>query len=171
MRVDWLVICVLVAASCARHVAPIDVRAVARVDDVRGVEKDEAYSRALVWFQNNHDRAGIQVTTSDPDAARIVGSGEMQCHSSVGSGLRAMGLGFNQNYLRFNLEFQAKDGRFRIAFTDLFYYVTDIRYASSNLAQGPSDQADVVALYRDCLKGLESSLLQALGRRTADPEF
>jgi hypothetical protein len=76
----------------------------------------------------------------------IVGSGEMQCHSSVGATLRAMGLGFNQNYLRFNLEFQAKGDRFRIVFTDLFYYVTDIRYASSNLAQGPSNQAEVDTL-------------------------
>jgi len=94
--------------------------------------------------------------------------GEMQCHSSVGSGLRAMGLGFNQNYLRFNLEFQARDDRVRIVFTDLFYYLTDIRYASSNLAQGPSNQADVDALYRDCLKGLEDSLVQTLRGRTAD---
>jgi len=146
----------------------MDVRAVARVDDVRGVEKDAAYSRALVWFQNNHDRAGIQVTTSDPDAARIVGSGEMQCHSSVGSGLRAMGLGFNQNYLRFNLEFQARDDRVRIVFTDLFYYLTDIRYASSNLAQGPSNHTEVDTLYRDCLKGLEDGLVQAVRGRTAD---
>ena len=126
------------AAACARRLAPVDVRAVSRVDDVGDMNKETAYSRALVWFQNNnHDRAGIQVTSSDADTATIVGTGEMQCHSSVGAGLRAMGLGFNQNYLRFNMEFQAKDGRFRIAFTDLFYYVTDIRYASSNLAQGP----------------------------------
>lgn len=166
-----LVLVLIIAAACARRLAPVDVRTVSRVDDLRDVDKEAAYSRALVWFQNNHDRAAIQVTSSDPDTARIVGTGEMQCHSSVGAGLRAMGLGFNQNYLRFNMEFQAKDGRFRIAFTDLFYYVTDIRYAGSNLAQGPSDQADVGALYRDCLKGLESSLLQALGGRTAASDF
>jgi hypothetical protein len=166
-----VVLLALLTASCARRLAPVDVRTVSRVNEVRGVDQDTAYSRALVWFENNHDRAGIRVTSSDPTTATIVGTGEMQCNSSVGSGLRAMGLGLNQNYLRFNMEFQAKDGRSRIVFAELFYYVTDIRYSSSNLAQGPSDQADVDALYRDCLKGLEASLVQALGRRATDSDF
>jgi len=46
--------------------------------------------------------------------------------------------------------------------------LTDVRYPSSNLAQGPSNQADVEKLYRDCLKGLEDGLVQALHGRTAD---
>jgi hypothetical protein len=149
--------------GCATRLAPIDVRAVTNVNDVRDVNKQTAYSRALIWFENNHDRAGIRVTSHDPETATIVGSGEMQCHSSVGSGLRAMGLGLNQNYLRFNVEFQARDGRFRIAFTELFYYLTDIRYSGSNLAQGPSNRPEVDALYQDCLKPLETSLMHAVG--------
>jgi hypothetical protein len=169
--VRLLVGVVLLAASCARRLAPIDVRTVSRVNEVRDIDKDTAYSRALVWFENNHDRAGIRVTSSDPATAAIVGSGEMQCNSSVGSGLRAMGLGFNQNYLRFNVEFQAKDDRFRVAFTELYYYIHDVRYDSSNLQQGPSNQADVDALYRDCLKDLEASLVQAVGGRAAAPDF
>ena len=56
----------------------------------------------------------------------------------------------------------------RIVFTDLFYYLMDLRYPSSNLAQGPSNQADVEKLYRDCLKSLEDGLVQALHGRTAD---
>jgi hypothetical protein len=125
MAMRSLVSIVLLVASCARRLAPIDVRTVSRVVEVRDVARDTAYSRALVWFENNHGSAGIRVTSSDPATATIVSSGEMQCSSSVGSGLRAMGLGLNQNYLRFNLTFQAKDDRFRIAFGELFYYVTD----------------------------------------------
>lgn len=149
--------------GCAARLAPLDVRAVTKVNDMPDVDKKTAYSRALIWFDNNHDRAGIRVTSRDAETATIVGSGEMQCHSSVGSGLRAMGMGFNQNYLRFNIEFHAGDGRFRVAFTELFYYVTDIRYSGSNLAQGPSNQTEVDALYQDCLKPLEASLVRAVG--------
>jgi hypothetical protein len=149
-------------SGCARQLAPIDVRAVTRVNDVHNVDTQKAYSRALVWFENNHDRAGIKVTSSDPSTATISGTGEMQCHSSVGAGLRAMGMGFNQNYLRFNMEFQARGERFKIAFTELFYYIKDIRYASSNLAQGPSNQEEVNTLYEDCLKPLEVSLIRAI---------
>jgi hypothetical protein len=46
-----LVIVVLLTASCARRLAPVDVRTVSRVDDVREVNKETAYARALVWFQ------------------------------------------------------------------------------------------------------------------------
>lgn len=162
-------LCMIVLAAvpgCAAKLAPLDVRAVTKVSDIRDVNKESAYSRALIWFENNHDRAGVRVTSRDPETATIVGSGEMQCHASVGSGLRAMGMGFNQNYLRFNLEFQARDGRLRVAFTELFYYVTDIRYSGSNLAQGPSNKAEVDALYQDCLKPLEDSLVRAVGGPT-----
>jgi hypothetical protein len=131
---------VLLAASCARRLAPVDIRAVSRVNDVPGIARDVAYARALVWFENDHGRAGIRVTSRDPATATIVASAEMQCHSAVGAGLRAMGLGFNQNYLRFVADFQAKDDRFRITFSDLYYYIKDIRYESSSLAQGPSSQ-------------------------------
>ena len=148
--------------GCAAKLAPIDTRAVTAVDDISNVDRGTAYSRALIWFDNNHGRAGIRVTNRDPETATIVGSGEMQCHSSVGAGLRAMGMGFNQNYLRFNVEFQARDGRFKISFTELFYYVTDIRYSGSNLTQGPSSKAEVDTLYRECLRPLEMGLARAV---------
>ena len=135
------------------------------------VSKDTAYSQAVVWFENNHDRAGIRVTTRDPDTATIVGTGEMQCNASVGSGLRAMGLGANQNYLRFNVAFQAKDGRFRIVFSELYYYVTDMRYNTNSLQQGPANRAEVDALYRECLQPLEVSLLRAVNAHRADSDF
>jgi hypothetical protein len=152
----------IVLAGCARRLAPVDVRSVARIIDVPGIGRETAYCRALIWFEN-HDKAGIGVTSRDPDTSTISASAELQCHSSVGAGLRAMGLGFNQNYLRCVVQFQAKDGRFRIAFGDLFYYIKDIRYPSSSLEQGPSNQAEVDALYRDCLRDLEASLAQAVG--------
>lgn|SRR5579862_711199 len=56
----------MLLGACARHLAPVDVRTVSRVDEIRDVDKDAAYSRALVWFQNKHDRAGITATTSAP---------------------------------------------------------------------------------------------------------
>jgi hypothetical protein len=124
-----------------------------------------------VWFQNNHDRAGVRVTSNDPATATIAGSGDMQCNSSLGAGLRGMGLGLNQSYLRFNVDFQAKDGRYRIVFSELFYYLMDIRYPSSNLQQGPANQGEVDILYRDCLKELEASLMQAVVGRRADSDF
>jgi hypothetical protein len=45
----------------------------------------------------------------------------------------------------------------RLAFTELYYYLQDVRYDSSNLQQGPSNQAEVDTLYRDCLKLLAAS--------------
>jgi hypothetical protein len=151
--------------------APVDVRAVSQVNDVGGVDKETAYSHALVWFQNNHDRAGIRITSNDPATATITGSGDMQCNSSLGAGLRGMGLGFNQNYLRFNVQFQAKDGRYKVTLSELFYYLMDIRYASSNLQQGPANQTEVDLLYRDCLKDLEASLMQTVAGQAAGSDF
>jgi hypothetical protein len=147
------------------------MRTVSRVTEASNVARDTAYARALVWFESNHDRANIRVTGRDPETATVAGSGEMQCTSSASSGLRAMGLGLNQTYLRFNVQFQAKDDRYRITFSELFYYLTDIRYPSSNLTQGPSNQADVDALYRDCLQGLETSLRQAVTGPATGPDF
>jgi hypothetical protein len=82
-----------------------------------------------------------------------------------------MGLGANQSYLRFNVEFQAKDDRFRVAFTELYYYLHDIRYETSNLQQGPSNQAEVETLDRDCLQPLDASLTAAVVGRPAAAAF
>lgn len=161
----------LFAASCARRLAPLDVRTVSKVNDVASVDKDAAYSRALVWFESNHGRAGIRVTSRDPASATITGSGDMQCNSSVGAGLRGMGMGLNQNYLRFNVDFQAKDGRYKVTFSELFYYLNDIRYPSSNLQQGPSDQSEVDLLYSDCLQDLEASLVRTVAGQAASADF
>lgn len=138
------------------------MRAVTRVNDIVGVDQQSAYTRALVWIGNTHDRATINVTSRDEGAATIVGTGEMQCNASVGAGLRGMGLGRNQNYLRFVLTFQAKDGRFRIEFAELFYYLRDLQFPDSSLAQGPATPAEVDALYRECLAPLEANLVRAL---------
>ena len=99
MRRLVLLAVLVLAASCARRLAPIDVRTVTRVNEGPAATKDVAYSRALAWFES-HDRSGIRVASSDPDTASISASAEMQCNSSVGAGLRTMELGFNQNYLR-----------------------------------------------------------------------
>lgn len=156
--------------SCARRLAPVDVRAVVEVTDVAGVDKATAYSRALPWFES-HDRAGFRVVSADPDTATISASIEMQCNSSVSAGLRAMGLGVNQSYVRSAVQFQAKDGRFRVAFTDLVYFIVDIRYASSSLPQGPATQDEVKTLYRECLQDLETSLVQAVSARVPSADF
>ena len=157
-----LVVAVVLATGCASQLAPLAVRTVSQVDDVPGVDQGDAYARALVWFESSHDRAALRVTSKDPTTATIAASGEMQCHSSVGSGLRAMGLGFNQNYLRFNMVFQARAGRVKIAFSELFYFIKDVRYESSSLTQGPANKEEVDTLHRECLKPLEDSLMQAV---------
>jgi hypothetical protein len=149
----------------------MDVRSVTRVVDVAGVDAQAAYSRALAWFETNHGRATIRLGSHDPEAGAIVGGGEMQCHSSVGAGLRAMGLGRNQNYLRFNMDFQAKDGRFRVVFGELYYYIHDVQFETSHLQQGPSNQREVELLYRDCLKDVEASLVGAVTGRSVSHEF
>jgi hypothetical protein len=135
------------------------------------VSREAAYARALAWMETAHDRADIRVADHDPETATINASAEMNCNSSLGAGLRAMGLGVNQNYLRFGLQFQAKDGRCRIVFADLFYYLTDTRYPGTSITQGPSTQADVDMLYRDCLKDTEASLTEAIERRVTGADF
>lgn len=46
-----LSVALLALAGCASHLAPLAVRTVSTVDDIRDVDEKQAYSRALVWIK------------------------------------------------------------------------------------------------------------------------
>jgi hypothetical protein len=98
----------------------------------------------------------------------------MYCNSSIGSGLRAMGLGFNVGRLAFNIDFQAEDGGARITCDELYYYLQDMRYQASKLVQGPSNSGHVSTLYEECILPLHKDFvahLSASGKNSGGTAF
>ena len=97
--------------GCA-GLAPKEVRQLAYVDEVKA-PKSELYSRALAHFGKAFVDSNYAIKVSNEAAGQIVAKGTLDCAEPDMFGVRVPKL------ISFDVDFQAKDGKYRLALEDL----------------------------------------------------
>ncbi len=143
-------------SGCAT-LAPVEDRKVEYIENTKA-KKSEAYSAALAHFGKLFGNASAAIKISNAEAGQIVAKGVVECNV-----LRQFGEIYPHN-LRFDLDFQAKDNRVRLAFENLVmtdHLGTEQGYAVRQL----TDRAKVEQA-KSCLEPIRAGLLKAIGGST-----
>mgnify|MGYP001358319753 CR=1 FL=1 len=142
------------ALSGCATLAPPEERQVQFIENV-SASKAEAFSRALAYFGKAFGDAHKAIKVQNADAGQIVAKGNYPC-----SIFRQTG-DFSNYSVHFDLDFQAKDKRIRLAFEDM--RMVDGNSDPVAWDYGQIDSREKAArVGRECLVSLKSSLLKAI---------
>jgi hypothetical protein len=158
-----LLIISLASYGCVEaQLASPNIRTVNKVVGIDTSNAKNLFEHARVWFARDHSETKLAVSYVDMDHLQILAKADMYCNSSIGSGLRGMGLGVNVSRLTFNIELVVRNGEVNITYDEIYYYLQDMRYQATKLVQGPSDNDQVNTLYGECIQPLHQDLLAHL---------
>lgn len=161
--IAFLVAATVLAGSqaLAAKSAPLteEERTAIKVFEVPGHTKDQVYSAARTWVAENFKSAKAVIELEDKDAGVIVGNGRTPFTCEGGWVCRQKA---NTWILVFKMKFEAKDGRFRLTFTDVY---VDGRAGGYEIPI--KDREDVESAKRTLL-AMGDSIVASMDRKAAE---
>lgn len=114
----------------------------------------QSYDRALLWFTKNLGNANFAIQLKDPEQKRIV----VIAHINVNEG---MGMNTWGEYrISFTIDFQAKDERARVQFTDV--KKVDMKPTAFSQREAPTTQEEMNEIANRYLIGIRDSIMKGL---------
>lgn len=117
------------------------------------VKADKAYQNALGFFSKNFKDANSAIKLRDEKNKRIISSASIPCNA-----LRPGYLTLDF-YVRANLDFQSKDGRFRLLIEDAEIVSSEGTHAYVGQIESASDMAKVKT---ECLDPIEDQISKTM---------
>lgn len=156
IRLISLSTAILFVVGCA-GLAPKEVRQLTYVDEVKG-QKNVLYGRALAHFGKAFVNSNYAIKVSNESAGQIVAKGTLNCADTDMLGIRV------QKFVSFDVDFQAKDGKYRMALEDLMVVSKDGTIDPLDSRQISS--AEKVEGLKPCFEEFRSGLKKALAGGT-----
>lgn len=158
-KLTLLVVVSLGMMSCVT-LLPREERRVEKVYETT-LSKKEIYDRALVHLAKSLGNANMAIQIRDLENGRIVSQGTFKNR-----------IGYSCLYgclISFNVDFTAKDKKYRIIFDDLEKWSLN-EYGAKVSLLGPSSQKDIVEMKKEYLDAIEKELVGSIEGRFMAPK-